>query len=83
MGIPSEPFFITNCPKCQFRRQLAAQYLGYSLRCRQCGEAFTVANTGARPIDDPIRFSLEFNSAVEQANVPEDFSEDFAAKRPR
>lgn len=79
MGLPNEPFFITNCPKCQTRRRLAVQYLGYSLSCRRCGVVFTAVNAGVRPIDDPIRFSIEFNSAAEHANVADDSS----AKRPR
>jgi hypothetical protein len=79
MGLLDEPFFITNCPKCQTRRCLAVQYLGYSLTCRRCGIVFTAINTGVPPIEDPIRFSIKFNSVAEQTNVGDDFS----AKRPR
>ena len=79
MGQPDEPFFITICPKCQTRRRVAAQYLGYSLSCRFCGVVFKAITTGVQPIEDPIRFSIEFNSAAEQANIGDDSS----AKRPR
>ena len=78
MGTPNS-FFITTCPNCKFKRRAAAQYLGYLVRCSSCRTIYTARDTGVRPIDDPIRYSLEFNEASESADV----SEDFDAKRPR
>ncbi len=59
-----ECFFQVMCCRCRAGRLVHVRYLGLPIRCRSCGATFAAADVESRPVQDSIRYDLEFSEAL-------------------
>ncbi|MEZ6096782.1 MAG: hypothetical protein R3C03_21585 [Pirellulaceae bacterium] len=71
---------VWRCNKCCLRNLVPTEYLGLPCRCKHCGCVASVVDeqSESAALDDPIRYSLEFNMRTDEFTKP-----DLTSRPPR